>query len=97
MVMGQYRGWDPDRAVDDYYKRIRDHEKHYETVEETTWPFIRIFNVGAAPTPGGIDINRSAGRREDYGQCTFVASWWISSADHSVHQNIHGYLQVRML
>ncbi|KAF7984687.1 hypothetical protein HWV62_12972 [Athelia sp. TMB] len=41
-----YRGWDPDLAVKDYYDRIRDHEKHYETVEETTWPFIRIFNVG---------------------------------------------------
>ena len=41
----QYRGWDPDKAVKDYYSRIRDHEKHYETVEETTWPFIRIINV----------------------------------------------------
>lgn len=41
----QYRGWDPDKAVEDYYGRIRDHEKHYETVDETTWPFIRIINV----------------------------------------------------
>ncbi|KAF9456467.1 6-phosphofructo-2-kinase-domain-containing protein [Collybia nuda] len=41
-----YRGWDPDQAVQDYYKRIRDHEKYYETVTETTWPFIRIINVG---------------------------------------------------
>ncbi|KZP27038.1 bifunctional 6-phosphofructo-2-kinase/fructose-2,6-bisphosphate 2-phosphatase [Athelia psychrophila] len=41
-----YRGWDPDEALKDYYNRIRDHEEHYETVEETTWPFIRIFNVG---------------------------------------------------
>ncbi|KAG2357334.1 6-phosphofructo-2-kinase-domain-containing protein [Suillus spraguei] len=41
-----YRGWDPDRAVEDYYGRIRDREKSYETVEETTWPFIRIINVG---------------------------------------------------
>ncbi|KAJ8592952.1 bifunctional 6-phosphofructo-2-kinase/fructose-2,6-bisphosphate 2-phosphatase [Rhizopogon salebrosus TDB-379] len=39
-----YRGWDPDKAMEDYYKRIR--EKTYETVEETTWPFIRIINVG---------------------------------------------------
>jgi hypothetical protein len=29
--------------MEDYYKRIR--EKTYETVEETTWPFIRIINV----------------------------------------------------
>lgn len=42
----QYRNWDPDQAVKDYYKRIQDHEKHYETVEELTWPFIRILNVG---------------------------------------------------
>ncbi|KAJ7485299.1 6-phosphofructo-2-kinase-domain-containing protein [Mycena latifolia] len=41
-----YRGWDPDKAVEDYYGRIRDHEKYYEPVEETTWPFIRIINVG---------------------------------------------------
>ncbi|KAJ7108510.1 6-phosphofructo-2-kinase-domain-containing protein [Mycena epipterygia] len=41
-----YRGWNPDKAVEDYYIRIRDHEKYYEPVEETTWPFIRIINVG---------------------------------------------------
>ncbi|KAJ7778308.1 6-phosphofructo-2-kinase-domain-containing protein [Mycena metata] len=41
-----YRSWNPDEAVKDYYRRIRDHEKHYEPVEETTWPFIRIINVG---------------------------------------------------
>jgi len=41
-----YRGWDPNKAVEDYYGRIRDHEKYYEPVEETTWPFIRIINVG---------------------------------------------------
>ncbi|KAI0322846.1 bifunctional 6-phosphofructo-2-kinase/fructose-2,6-bisphosphate 2-phosphatase [Amylostereum chailletii] len=41
-----YRGWDPDKAVKDYYKRIKDHEQHYEPVEELTYPFIRIINVG---------------------------------------------------
>ncbi|KAJ7274582.1 6-phosphofructo-2-kinase-domain-containing protein [Mycena haematopus] len=41
-----YRGWNPDKVVEDYYGRIRDHEKYYEPVEETTWPFIRIMNVG---------------------------------------------------
>ncbi|KAG6845106.1 hypothetical protein H0H87_000805 [Tephrocybe sp. NHM501043] len=41
-----YRGWDPDKAVEDYYKRIQDHEKYYETIDEKTWPFIRIINVG---------------------------------------------------
>ncbi|THU84353.1 bifunctional 6-phosphofructo-2-kinase/fructose-2,6-bisphosphate 2-phosphatase [Dendrothele bispora CBS 962.96] len=41
-----YRGWNPDEAVKDYYRRIEDHEKYYEPVEETTWPYIRILNVG---------------------------------------------------
>ncbi|KAF8556024.1 bifunctional 6-phosphofructo-2-kinase/fructose-2,6-bisphosphate 2-phosphatase [Imleria badia] len=41
-----YRGWDPDKAVGDYYGRIRDREQSYETITETNWPFIRIFNVG---------------------------------------------------
>ncbi|KAI0739075.1 6-phosphofructo-2-kinase-domain-containing protein [Daedaleopsis nitida] len=41
-----YRGWDSEKAVSDYYNRIKDHEIHYEPVEETTWPFIRIINVG---------------------------------------------------
>ena len=46
MLIPQYRGWDPEKAVLDYYNRIKDHEIHYEPVEETTWPFIRIINVG---------------------------------------------------
>ncbi|KAG9313554.1 bifunctional 6-phosphofructo-2-kinase fructose-2,6-bisphosphate 2-phosphatase [Chiua virens] len=41
-----YRGWNPDKAVEDYYGRIRDREQSYETITETNWPFIRIFNVG---------------------------------------------------
>ncbi|GLB45228.1 putative 6-phosphofructo-2-kinase [Lyophyllum shimeji] len=41
-----YRGWDPDKAVEDYYMRIRDHEKYYETIDDKTWPFIKILNVG---------------------------------------------------
>ncbi|PPQ89242.1 hypothetical protein CVT25_001321 [Psilocybe cyanescens] len=41
-----YKSWNPDLAVQDYYTRIRGHEKYYETVEERTWPFIKIINVG---------------------------------------------------
>ncbi|KAF8637765.1 hypothetical protein AX17_002590 [Amanita inopinata Kibby_2008] len=51
-----YRGWDPDKAVQDYYLRIRDHELHYETVEETEWPFIKIINVGEK-----IEVNNIKG------------------------------------
>ncbi|KAF8966618.1 6-phosphofructo-2-kinase-domain-containing protein [Flammula alnicola] len=41
-----YKNWDPDKAVEDYYTRIRGHEKYYETLEERTWPYIKIINVG---------------------------------------------------
>ncbi len=45
----KYRGWDPDLAVEDYYNRIRGHEKHYETVDERDVPSIRIINVCFTP------------------------------------------------
>ncbi|KAJ3568262.1 hypothetical protein NP233_g5828 [Leucocoprinus birnbaumii] len=41
-----YKGWDPDKAVKDYYGRIADRERAYQPVEELTWPSIRILNVG---------------------------------------------------
>jgi hypothetical protein len=41
----KYRAWDPDFAVQDYYNRVRGHEKHYETVDELDVPSIRIINV----------------------------------------------------
>lgn len=41
-----YKGWEPEKAVEDYMSRIRDHEKHYEPVDETYWPYIKIINVG---------------------------------------------------
>ena len=47
MDLSQYKNWDPDKAVEDYYTRIRDHEKYYEPIEDRTWPFIRILNVSA--------------------------------------------------
>ncbi|KAI5119884.1 hypothetical protein M0805_008555 [Coniferiporia weirii] len=51
-----YKTWDPERAVADYYRRIHDHERYYEPVEETDWPFIRIFNVGDK-----IEVNKIQG------------------------------------
>ncbi|KAF9449830.1 6PF2K-domain-containing protein [Macrolepiota fuliginosa MF-IS2] len=47
----------PDKAVEDYYGRIRDHEKYYEPVEELTWPSIRIVNAGEK-----ILLNKIQGR-----------------------------------
>ncbi|KIL55383.1 hypothetical protein M378DRAFT_24899 [Amanita muscaria Koide BX008] len=51
-----YRGWDPNKAVQDYYTRIRNQEKHYQTVEETEWPFIKVINVGER-----IEVNKVEG------------------------------------
>ncbi|KAF8506264.1 bifunctional 6-phosphofructo-2-kinase/fructose-2,6-bisphosphate 2-phosphatase [Gautieria morchelliformis] len=41
-----YKDVSSETAVQDYWSRIKDHEKHYEPVVETNWPFIRIINVG---------------------------------------------------
>jgi len=40
-----YKGWEPDKAVEDYMGRIRDQERYYEPVDEPDWPWIRIINV----------------------------------------------------
>lgn len=65
----QYRGWDQDKAVDDYYKRIRDHVVHYEPVEETDYPSIRIKNVSGLHTVSPPVTHTRKGRRQHYGQC----------------------------
>ncbi|KAF8323275.1 bifunctional 6-phosphofructo-2-kinase/fructose-2,6-bisphosphate 2-phosphatase [Clavulina sp. PMI_390] len=41
-----YKGWEPDKAVEDYMNRIRDHERYYEPVDERDWPWIKNINVG---------------------------------------------------
>ncbi|KAG8891647.1 hypothetical protein FRB99_003436, partial [Tulasnella sp. 403] len=41
-----YKGWPPEKAVEDYWSRIKTHEKHYQPLEELTWPYIKIINVG---------------------------------------------------
>ncbi|KAG8800223.1 hypothetical protein FRC17_006923, partial [Serendipita sp. 399] len=51
-----YVNWDPDKAVEDYMRRIQDHERNYEPVEEMDIPWIRIFNVGEK-----IQINKIQG------------------------------------
>ncbi|KAG8821824.1 hypothetical protein FRC19_007196 [Serendipita sp. 401] len=51
-----YVNWDPDKAVEDYMRRIQDHERNYEPVEEMDIPWIRIVNVGEK-----IQINKIQG------------------------------------
>ncbi|KAE8214205.1 hypothetical protein CF327_g2397 [Tilletia walkeri] len=41
-----YVNWDPEKAVQDFYERIRGHEKEYEQIEAPSFPYIKIINVG---------------------------------------------------
>ncbi|CAO3618151.1 unnamed protein product [Cunninghamella echinulata] len=41
-----YIGWDPEDAVKDYTHRIEQHEAVYETIEDLTFPFVKLINVG---------------------------------------------------
>lgn len=41
-----YVNWDPEQAVQNYYKRIAGHEKTYEPIENPSFPYIKLINVG---------------------------------------------------
>ncbi|KAI7899839.1 6-phosphofructo-2-kinase-domain-containing protein [Cokeromyces recurvatus] len=41
-----YVGWDPEEAVKDYRRRIKQHEEYYETITDTTLPFVKNMNAG---------------------------------------------------
>ena len=75
IILLQYRGWNPDKAVGDYYSRIRDHEKHYQPLEETTWPSIRIINVRLLGRPTATDTEKCfAGWGTGHYECELVAA-----------------------
>ena len=46
MTTDQYKGWDPEAAVADYFKRIQVQANKYEEVTDDEGPFIKIINVG---------------------------------------------------
>ncbi|KAK4688614.1 hypothetical protein P7C73_g1500, partial [Tremellales sp. Uapishka_1] len=50
-----YANWDADRAVADYWSRIRDQEGVYDTVTADEGPFIKIMNVGERITVNRIE------------------------------------------
>lgn len=41
-----YVNWDPETAVADFYKRIKGHESHYEPIENPSFPYVKVINVG---------------------------------------------------
>lgn len=52
----QYAGWDAEKAVADYWERIRDQAAVYHTVTADEGPFIKVMNVGER-----IEVNRIEG------------------------------------
>ncbi|KIR30890.1 6-phosphofructo-2-kinase/fructose-2,6-bisphosphatase [Cryptococcus deuterogattii LA55] len=51
-----YAGWDAEKAVADYWERIRDQAAVYDTVTADEGPFIKVMNVGER-----IEVNRIEG------------------------------------
>ncbi|OXL11107.1 6-phosphofructo-2-kinase/fructose-2,6-bisphosphatase, partial [Cryptococcus neoformans Gb118] len=51
-----YAGWDAEKAVADYWERIRDQTAVYDTVTADEGPFIKVMNVGER-----IEVNRIEG------------------------------------
>ncbi|KAJ9112240.1 hypothetical protein QFC22_006324 [Naganishia vaughanmartiniae] len=56
LVPPQYMQWDPEKAVADYWKRIKQQEAQYQEVTPDEGPFIKIMNVGEK-----IVVNRIEG------------------------------------
>jgi len=56
ILVSQYKGWDADKAVKDYWSRIRDQEKFYEPIIDPDVAWIKVVNVGER-----IVINRIEG------------------------------------
>lgn len=54
----QYKGWDADAAVQDYWERIRYQEKTYEPIIDPDVAWIKVVNVGER-----IVINRIEGEQ----------------------------------
>ncbi|KAG0740824.1 hypothetical protein G6F57_002425 [Rhizopus arrhizus] len=41
-----YVDWVPEEAVNDYKRRIKQHEEYYETITDTSLPFVKNMNAG---------------------------------------------------
>lgn len=65
----QYKGWDADKAVEDYWSRIRDQEKFYEPIIDPDVAWIKVVNVGER-----IVINRIEGELSASLSCLLVSS-----------------------
>ncbi|PWN32882.1 6PF2K-domain-containing protein [Meira miltonrushii] len=41
-----YRSWNSEKAIADFKQRIKNHEAHYEPIEQPSFPYIKVVNVG---------------------------------------------------
>jgi len=69
LTLKQYKNWNPDEAVRDYYSRIQNHEQHYETIDDLTWPYIKIVNVRPIIHIYRVQLNCFLGWRKDHVEC----------------------------
>lgn len=50
-----YVNWDPEKAMQNYYSRIAGHEKTYEPIENPSFPYIKLINVGEQVVVNNIE------------------------------------------
>jgi hypothetical protein len=62
----QYVQWDPEKAVADYWKRIKQQEAQYQEVTPDEGPFIKIMNVGEKIVVNRIEGEFEGGRDSDW-------------------------------
>lgn len=41
-----YKGWDPEEAVKDYWSRIRAQEQSYQAIQNPSFPYVKVLDVG---------------------------------------------------
>lgn len=41
-----YKGWDPEEAVKDYWSRIRNQEQTYQAIENPSFPYVKVIDIG---------------------------------------------------
>lgn len=41
-----YKGWNPDDAVKDYWNRIQLQAKYYEPIENPSFPYVKVIDIG---------------------------------------------------
>lgn len=41
-----YKGWSPEDALKDYWARIRNQEKYYEPIENPSFPYVKVIDIG---------------------------------------------------